>query len=41
MADLREFPFRLVFLPSDGGLYRLERIEAPTNFGQAVLARTG
>ena len=41
MADLQEFPFRLVFLPSDGGLYRLERIEAPTNFGQAVLARTG
>ena len=41
MADLREFPFRLVFVPNGGGLYRLERIEAPTNFGQAVLARQG
>ena len=39
MADLREFPFKLVFVPNGGGLYRLERIEAPTNFGQAVLAR--
>ena len=41
MADLREFPFRLVFVPNGGGLYRLERIEAPTNFGQAVLSRQG
>jgi uncharacterized protein DUF3108 len=41
MADLREFPFRLVFVPNGGGLYRLERIEAPTNFGQAVLTRQG
>jgi hypothetical protein len=41
MADLREFPFKLVFVPNGGGLYRLERIEAPTNFGQAVLSRQG
>jgi hypothetical protein len=41
MADLREFPFRLVFGPDGGGRYRLERIEAPTNFGQAVLSRQG
>jgi hypothetical protein len=41
MADLREFPFRLVFVSNGGGLYRLERIEAPTNFGQAVLSRQG
>jgi hypothetical protein len=41
MADLRQFPFKLVFVPNGGGLYRLERIEAPTNFGQAVLSRQG
>ena len=41
MADLREFPFRLVFVPNGGGLYQLDRIEAPTNFGQAVLSRQG
>jgi hypothetical protein len=41
MADLREFPFRLVFVPNGDGLYRLERIEAPTNFGRAVLSRQG
>ena len=42
MADLREFPFRLVFVPAAAaGSYRLERIEAPTNFGQAVLSRQG
>jgi hypothetical protein len=41
MADLREFPFRLVFVPDGAGLYRLDRIEAPTNFGQAVLSRQG
>jgi len=39
MADLQEFPFRLVFESAGDGLYRLERIEAPTNFGQAVIAR--
>jgi hypothetical protein len=41
VADMREFPFSLVFVPNGGGLYRLERIEAPTNFGQAVLTRQG
>lgn len=41
MADLREFPFRLVFVPAGGGQYQLDRIEAPTNFGNAVLSRQG
>lgn len=41
MADLREFPFALVFGPAGDGLYQLERIEAPTNFGNAVLTRRG
>jgi hypothetical protein len=40
MAERNEFPFRLVFSREDG-LARLERIEAPTNFGQAVIARRG
>jgi len=39
MADLQEFPFRLVFESAGDGRYRLDRIEAPTNFGQAVIAR--
>lgn len=39
MADLREFPFKLVFGPAADGLYQLDRIEAPTNFGRAVIAR--
>ena len=38
LADLREFPFTLRFR-RDGGMARLERIEAPTNFGKAVLSR--
>lgn len=39
MAERREFPFKLVFSPASGDLYQLERIEAPTNFGRAVIAR--
>jgi hypothetical protein len=38
IADLREFPFTLSF-SRDGEMARLERIEAPTNFGRAVLSR--
>ena len=40
IAEQREFPFRLVY-SRDGGTARLERIEAPTNFGRAVIARQG
>jgi hypothetical protein len=39
MAERNEFPFRLVFSRDGDGLARLDRIEAPTNFGQAVIAR--
>ena len=38
IADLREFPFTLSY-SRDGEMARLERIEAPTNFGKAVLSR--
>jgi hypothetical protein len=38
LADLREFPFTLSF-SRDGEMARLQRIEAPTNFGKAVLSR--
>jgi hypothetical protein len=36
-----EFPFRLVFAKAGSGLATLERIEAPTSFGQAVISRRG
>lgn len=39
MADKREFPFRLVFRKDAAGLAQLQRIEAPTNYGSAVIAR--
>jgi hypothetical protein len=38
MTDLRTFPFELVFRKI-GTDARLERIEAPTNYGRAVLTR--
>jgi hypothetical protein len=38
LTDVREFPFRISFAVV-GDLARLERIEAPTNFGQAVIER--
>jgi len=38
MADLRTFPFSLAFR-KEGDQAVLERIEAPTNYGRAVLAR--
>jgi hypothetical protein len=41
LTSLREFPFRLVFAVNGAGLAELRRIEAPTNFGQAVLSRRG
>jgi len=41
MAERNEFPFRLVFSRTGDGLAQLERIEAPTNFGRAVIARRG
>jgi uncharacterized protein DUF3108 len=41
LADLREFPFRIVFRRNGGGLAQLERIEAPTSFGSAVIERRG
>ena len=40
VLEAREFPFRLSFTLSDG-LAELQRIEAPTNFGKAVIARRG
>lgn len=39
MADKREFPFQLVFEKDAEGLAQLQRIEAPTNYGNAVIAR--
>lgn len=41
MSDQREVGFRLVFGPSGAGQVALERIEAPTRFGRAVLERQG
>ena len=38
MTDLRTFPFELAFR-TEGGNAVLERIEAPTNYGTAVLTR--
>ena len=38
MTDMRTFPFQLVF-GRDGGNAVLQRIEAPTNYGKAVLTR--
>ena len=40
MAERPEFPFSLVFVPNGHGIARLQQIEAPTNFGQAVIARS-
>ena len=40
MTGLRTFPFELVFRKV-GGDAVLERIEAPTNYGRAVLTRRG
>ena len=40
MAERPEFPFSLVFVPNGDGMARLQQIEAPTNFGQAVIARS-
>jgi len=39
MADLREFPFSIGFRVDDQGMAQLTRIEAPTNFGTAVISR--
>lgn len=39
MTDRPEFPFALVFDRTGDGIAHLQRIEAPTNFGQAVIAR--
>ena len=39
MAERPEFPFSLVYTRSGDGIARLQRIEAPTNFGQAVIGR--
>ena len=41
LTSLRKFPFSLVFRKVDGGDAVLERIEAPTNYGNAVLTRRG
>jgi hypothetical protein len=35
------WPFRLVYLPDGNGGVRLQRIEAPTRFGRAVMERRG
>ena len=39
MVGAREFPFSITFGRTADGMATLERIEAPTNFGQAVIAR--
>ena len=39
MAGAREFPFSIIFAAPANGMAPLQRIEAPTNFGQAVIAR--
>ena len=39
MVGAREFPFSITFGRTADGMATLERIEAPTNFGQAVVAR--
>ena len=39
MVGAREFPFSITFGRTSDGMATLERIEAPTNFGQAVIAR--
>jgi Protein of unknown function (DUF3108) len=40
LARRREFPFRIVFRRA-GDLAQLQRIEAPTSFGNAVIERRG
>lgn len=39
MTSRRSFPFQIVFRADASGMARLERITAPTNFGQAVMQR--
>jgi hypothetical protein len=39
MVGAREFPFSITFRRTGDGMATLERVEAPTNFGQAVIAR--
>jgi len=39
MVGAREFPFSITFAPAANGMATLQRVEAPTNFGQAVVAR--
>jgi hypothetical protein len=41
MARGNAFPFRIVFSTDGAGLATLQRIEAPTSFGQAVISRRG
>lgn len=39
--DRNQFPFTLTYSVGADGIARVERIEAPTNFGTAVVARRG
>lgn len=39
--DKSEFPFTLTYAVGEDGIARIQRIEAPTNFGTAVVARKG
>jgi hypothetical protein len=41
MAEQSTFPFTVTFRRDGDGLAHLQRIEAPTNYGQAVIARRG
>jgi hypothetical protein len=41
LSAASEYPFRLVFSPKGEGMVQLERIEARTRFGPAVVARRG
>jgi hypothetical protein len=41
LSSRREFPFRIVFRRNGEGTAQLQRIEAPTSFGNAVIERRG
>ena len=38
-GQLEEFPFEIAFRADDAGIARIERIEAPTRYGRAVISR--
>jgi hypothetical protein len=38
-GQLEEFPFQIAFRADDDGIAQIERIEAPTRYGRAVISR--